>query len=155
MWQKLDRSFNGAEEIAAPLFVPEVRLRHRWHGALIEKVLSGKIDTAASMTAIPKRLALEMQLPSRGKKDGFKSFDHSLELPPYPLFSAELFTPQSGWQIMTVVACERDTVLLGRDICNKMLLMVNWQRRGFGMRPAHLLHCPLRFLFSRLRKKKP
>jgi hypothetical protein len=148
MWHKLSTAQTGADKIAAPLLIAGIQLRYRWQGVeIVEKGLVGKLDTAASCTVIPLHLALSMKLPSAGRQDGLKSFDQSLELQSYPKFHTELYTPQQGWMMMEVIGCPRTDVLLGLDVCKKMLLVANWKNSGFGIKPANFFHHPLRFLF--------
>jgi hypothetical protein len=150
MWHWLASTSNGADQ-AAPLLISGLRLRFHYKGIPVEeKDLVGKLDTAASMTAIPIRIAIAMKLPSAGMEKNLQSFDLSIKLPAYPKFYTELFIPKWGWRIMPVVGCHRDNVLLGRDICNKMLLVANWRCRGFGLKHASFLNYNLRFLFSRV-----
>ena len=151
MWQKFDS--RGAD--AAPLLIPEVILRYHWRGVPVQEKLMGKIDTAASLTAIPIKIARQMQLPSAGQLTGLRSFDESIDLPPYPKFRTEIFIPPWDWQIVDVVGCQRETVLIGRDLCKQMLLVVDWHGKGFGLRPACFAHRLLQPLFWRLRKKIP
>lgn len=120
----------------------------------MERELTGKVDTAASMSAIPIKVAREMKLPSVGHKENLSSFDESIQMPPFPIFRTNLFVAPWGWKIVDVIGCSRDTVLIGRDFCSKMLLLVNWQSNGFGICPANIMHRPLRVFFARLRKKK-
>jgi hypothetical protein len=152
MWHRFARS-EGADEVAAPLYIKGIQLRHQWKGIAMQRTLSGKLDTAAGMTAIPISVALSMKLPSAGKQSGVQSFDHSIPLTEYPKFNTEIFIPRWGRMIMPVIGCERDDILLGRDICRKMLLVADWRRCGFGITPACWLHAPLRLLF-RWRKVK-
>lgn len=155
MWSQFPKDSNGADGTAAPILVSGIILRNHWQGIPVEEKLQGKLDTAASMTAIPIDVALRMKLPSKGTLKDMRSFDHSIKLPTYPKFQVELYTPQLGWTIIPVVACPRNDVLIGRDLCSKILLLVNWQRNGFGMQPAKKWHRPLELLFARLRKNRP
>jgi hypothetical protein len=155
MWHKFPTHSSGATKTAAPLLVKGIVLRHHFQNIPITQKLNGTIDTAASRTAIPLQVALDMGLPSAGKVDGMKSFDRRINLGSYSSFKTEIYIPQLGlgWIIMSVIACERDDILLGRDVCNQNLLLVNWQS-GFGMRPAKIWHRPLRLFFKRFRTEK-
>lgn len=153
MWYKFSTEPNGAAEYAAPLLIHEVVLRNEWRGCFFEEKLTAKIDTAASISAIPDEVAIRMKFPSAGTADDLQSFDHSIELKPYPKFSIRIFIPQWDWKIMTVIGCPRSDVLLGRDVCKDNLLFVNW-RCGFGMKPAKIWHRPLELFFKRIKKKK-
>lgn len=155
MWHDIAPAKGVAQP--APLLISGVQLRSRWHGHLIEeRGIDAKVDTAASMTAIPLRLARTMKLPSRGLVEDVKSFDESLKLKPYPLFRVEMFIPKLGWTILDVIGCERRNILLGRDICNRMLLIADWRNLWFGMRSGMRIHCLFKLLFHRLfRQVKP
>lgn len=153
MWHKLSSHSNGVAVSAAPLLIHGVVLQNYWMGIKVEEILTAKLDTAASMTAIPDRVALKMRLHSDGSIDDLQSFDHSIEPRSYPKFSVRIFIPQWGWKTMSVVGCPRSDVLLGRDIFMGNLLLVNW-RSGFGMRRARVWHRPLELLFRKIRANK-
>jgi hypothetical protein len=156
MWHSLPRSkTTGAHPDVAPLLIKGIRLQHLWNGIPIaENNLTGIVDTAAYSSAIPLHIAIKMQLPSIGRAKDVKGFDRSIKLPTYPKYRCQLFIPKRGWMTTTFIGCPREDVLLGRDIFDQMLLMVNWRSRGFGMIPAYILHAPLRLLFLDLRKVK-
>jgi hypothetical protein len=148
MWHEIPPKHSGAASDAAPLLIRGIRLRFHWERIEIEEPdLVGKLDTGAFITIIPLDKAIKMRLPSAGEFKEFRCFDHSVQMPSYPKFNTEIFIPKLGWQIRTVAACQRDTVLLGRDLCSEMLLVANWRSRGFGIRPAKTLHRTLRLFF--------
>lgn len=153
MWHKFSTQSNGAAKQAAPLLIGKIVLRSEWQGMRVENEVTGIIDTAASRSAMPIKLALEMKLPSAGIAPDLKTFDQSITLRHYALFNSQIFIPQWGWIIMTFIGCERDNVLLGRDFLKGNLLLVNWDN-GFGMRSAKQWHRPLELFFKRMRKKK-
>jgi len=154
MWSQFPQALNGVKGAAAPIIISDIILRNHWRGISIEEKLSRKLDAAASLTAIPIDIALKMKLPSKGTLKDMRSFDHSIQLKPYPIFQVELYTPQLGWTILPVVACPRNDILLGRDICSQILLLVNWRHNGFGMQPARPWHLPLELIFSRFSRSK-
>lgn len=150
MWHTFAPRFEGADEIAAPLFIQGIKLQSEWNGIPLTSILPGKLDTAACMTAIPLSVALDLRLPSAGVQEDCRSFDQSLPPRSYPKFHVAITIPKWATQtiIMPVIACPRDDILLGRDICKKMLLVVNWRRRAFGLTPASHFHLPLRLFFG-------
>ncbi len=150
MWHNLSSPKNGARIPAAPLFIPGIKICNVWHDYPIEEVHDGILDTGASFTAIPIETALALQLNSMGDAPPMETFDRSLKLPSYALFEAKLVIPKWGPFKTTVLACSRKDILLGRDLCEKMLLVVNWRHSGFGMRQASIIDFPLRFLFTKL-----
>jgi len=152
MWHKIGPPRGAAKP--APLLISGVRLRSHWQGHLIEEAnLVAKLDTAASISVIPLHIAHKMRLASRGVHENLKSFDEGIQLDPYPLFRVEMFIPKYGWTILDVIGCKRDNILLGRDICNHMLLIADWRNCWFGMRSGMWFHDAFRVLFCRLLKQ--
>jgi hypothetical protein len=96
-----------------------------------------------------------MKLPSRGYSDGFQSFDLTISMPAYPIYEVELFVAPWGWQIVDILGCPRNDVLIGRDFMKDKLLVANWESKGFGICQGAMMHRPLRVLFSRFRKPRP
>jgi len=158
MWQQLGKYVGGAaeEDSAAPLLVYGVKLRSRYRDCdVCEPGVVAKLDTGTRYTVIPETLAVSMKPPAAGMLRDIKCFDHSCELPAYPKFKVEVFIPHWGWFPLTVVACPRDNILLGRDVCRQMLLVVNWRAGGFGMTPAQWLHHSVKSLFWRRKRNDP
>ena len=153
MWHKSSTYLGGATNDVAPLLINGVILRNNFQGIRCDSKLNAIIDTGASRTAIPIHIANEMKLPNAGSIN-LQSFDRKQNAKSYAKYNTQIFIPQWGWTIMWVIGCERDDILIGRDLCKNNLFMANWQTGGFGMRPAKTWHRPLELLFKRLRKKK-
>lgn len=159
-WHPFTRKTSpDAATIAAPLFISGIKLRHYWRGnQIVEPDLLGRIDTGSAYTVIPVKLVVRMSLKIEGKLEGLKGFDKGVELPIYPQYKVDLWMPQVGWKSIRAIACQRNDILLGLDVCRGMFLLANWRREhangcvhGFGIRPAHQLHQFLSILFRQLK----
>lgn len=137
-----------------PLLIKDISLRYFYNDMEVrEPGLVGKLDTAAGMTAVPIEVAQKMKLPSAGFTEKLTSFDQSIEPKRYPKFHAECFIPKLGWTgFLQVIGCQRDDVLLGRDICSRKLLIADWRWSKFGLCHGNLKHRLLHLAFKRLGK---
>jgi len=145
----------GAVNCPAPILIENICLRSSWGQIpVLEPGISGILDTGSDLTVIPKKTALKMKLESAGHTKNVKVFDSSVRIGPQPKFRVELFLPALGWIPLVVIGTDRadSDVLLGRDVCERMLLSANWRQGGFGVRPAVWWHGVLRCIFWRLRK---
>jgi hypothetical protein len=146
MWHPIARALppnNGAAVSAAPLYVHGIKLRATYANYQYDhpEGILGKLDTGSAITVIPLSVALLLKLESAGVQPSVQSIDHSIQFPEYPKFKVTMFIPGWGWKKdLEVMACERDTILLGRDVCDQMLLIANWNACGFGVKLARYWH---------------
>jgi hypothetical protein len=152
MWHSFpEKSEPGEHTCAAPVFIEKIKIRTSYHEIPGEEEIKGIIDTGASRTVIPLSIVDRLKLQNHGYTKA-APFDFSIEADSYPKFYIDLYIPKWGWMQADVIACARDTVLIGRDLCKDKILFVDWRSHGIGINNARVFHWPLRVLFWRFKQ---
>jgi len=138
-------SFPGASRPAAPVFL-DAELRSKFHGFPIRKQVKAFLDTGSSWSIIPFSLAREMALPISGSQN-VRGFDQRLPPVTCPIYKLKLKLPGMDEIEIDALGGERPNVLIGRDICERMLLIINWNLNGAGICRTRTWHSNLRYVF--------
>lgn len=93
--------------------------------------MRGKLDTGADLSAIPERLATQLQLPARGTITGR---DYKGELTTHVAYNVLLEVAGVRLDNVKVVATPRSDVLLGRNVLNQFIITLNGKALTFEMR---------------------
>lgn len=133
MIYSLGSSLRGAGAKATRLFISGVSVKAL--DGLTDEVLlvDGYIDTGAELTAIPIDLALRLKMITIGMVR-VKSFDKGKESNLYPKYFVQLTLPGLGSKDLEVFGCQRNDILIGRDICREFQLGACWHSRWLGLR---------------------
>ena len=125
------QNHQGSAE-AARLFVPNIIIQDLISRSGRSLAQGGKIDTGARKTIIPIKMASELNMSEIGEVL-VRGFDNRAPAMMCPQFYIRLKIPDLIEASLWVVGCDRDEILLGRDICQHMLLAASWRDRWFGL----------------------
>lgn len=96
----------------------------------ISRIHRGKIDTGADLTVIPMFIVEELSLPHRGTEitRGFR-YD---EMPhTVPSFFVDIELASYSFKNVRVIGTVRPDILIGRNILNKVKLILNGKNSEF------------------------
>jgi hypothetical protein len=106
-----------------PAPVADAMVAHPIHGAR-RHTLRGILDCGAAITVIPERLVTQLALSPRGHA-WTRTFDGK--------FYVRLRVEGFDVPIVRCVAADRTTVLVGRNVLNRFLLVLNGKHLTFDL----------------------
>ena len=77
-----------------------------------------------------------------------RGFDNRAPAMMCPQFYVRLIIPDLIEESLWVIGCDRDEILLGRDICQHMLLAATWRDGWFGLLRRNPPDSSLRSIFE-------
>src|SRR5207253_2905368 len=92
--------------------------------------LRGKIDSGADITVIPNRLVPQLGLTGRGHT-WTRGFDGTYSR--RPIFYVRLRLEGFDIPVARCVAADRTTLLIGRNVLNRFLLILNGKQLTFEL----------------------
>jgi hypothetical protein len=95
--------------------------------------LRGKLDIAADLTVIPLRLVSELRLNHKGHC-WTKGYDGTLCR--RPVYYVRLKLDEFDLTSVRCVATERNDVLVGRNVLNRFLLVLDGMNLAYELRPT-------------------
>ncbi len=119
-----DHSFHPPAPVVEVLIIHPITSTRR-------SMLPGKLDTGADLTVIPQRLATQLQLTPKGRL-WTRGYDGTYSQ--RPVFYVRMQLEGVVLASVRCIATDRSTVLLGRNVLNRFLIILDGKKLFFELK---------------------